>query len=330
MKVLVVGGGSIGARHLANLHALSAHALGTHVLAVAECRAERLNMLCEQTGAVGFRDFQHALSWKPDVVVVATPTQCHLAQALEAARCGAHLFIEKPLSHALGGTADLCREVEQRKLVTMVACNMRFHPGPARVKALLDAGTIGSVLAGRIQTGSYLPRWRPQQNYHDSYSASPEHGGAILDCIHELDLALWYFGPARLAGAVRRPAKTIGLDTDGLAELLLEHESGPVCSVHLNFVQRDYRRSCQIIGQEGTIYWDFGARTVRVYGADGELQESFPEPAAWQINHMYQDELEHFLQAVQTGRPSVNPVSGGLAALRIAVAAKQQAATGDV
>ena len=334
MKVLVVGGGSIGARHLSNLNALSANALsanalGTHSLAVAECQAERLKMLCEQTGAVGFREFQNGLSWQPDIVVIATPTQCHLAQALEAARCGAHLFIEKPLSHVLGGIADLCREVEQRKLVTMVACNMRFHPGPARVKALLEAGTIGSVLAGRIQTGSYLPRWRPKQNYHDSYSASTEHGGAILDCIHELDLALWYFGPARLAGAVRRPAKTIGLNTDGLAELLLEHESGPVCSVHLNFIQRDYRRSCQIIGQEGTIYWDFGARRVCVYGTDGELQESFSEPEAWQINRMYQDELEHFLQAVQAGVPSVNPVSGGLAALQLALAAKQQAARGD-
>jgi predicted dehydrogenase len=93
--------------------------------------------------------------------------------------------------------------------------------------------------------------------------------------------------------------------------------------VHLNFVQRDYRRACQIIGSEGTIYWDFQARRVDVFGPDGELARSIPEPAGWQVNQMYVDELTHFLQAVERGTPTINPISGGWAALQIALAAKE-------
>ena len=143
---------------------------------------------------------------------------------------------------------------------------MRFHPGPATIKRLLGQGAIGEVIAARIQSGSFLPRWRTQQHYHGSYSASPLWGGALLDCIHEIDLALWYFGSATIAGAATLPAKSLGLETDGLAEIILEHGTGVLCSVHLNFVQRDYRRTCQVIGSEGTIYWDLADHCVEVFG----------------------------------------------------------------
>lgn len=273
--------------------------------------------------AVGFDTLAQGLHWGPQVVVIASPTHWHVQQALEAAGRGCHLLIEKPLSHCPEGIDALQAQVEQRHLITLVGCNMRFHPGPATVKQLLEQKAIGHVLAARIQSGSYLPRWRPWQDYRTSYSASPEYGGAILDCIHEIDLTLWYFGPAQVVGASRLPATTLGLEADGLAEIVLLHESGMLSSVHLNFVQRDYRRACQIIGSEGTIYWDFQARRVDVFGPDGELARSIPEPAGWQVNQMYVDELTHFLQAVERGTPTINPISGGWAALQIALAAKE-------
>ena len=122
---------------------------------------------------------------------------------------------------------------------------MRFHPGPAAVRRLLKDGAIGDLISYRLHTGSYLPLWRPHQDYRQSYSASEETGGAILDCIHELDLALWYAGPAQLIAAKHLPARSIGLQTDGLAEILLQHDIGNrIGSIHLNFIERDYRRSC--------------------------------------------------------------------------------------
>jgi predicted dehydrogenase len=260
--------------------------------------------------------------WQPQAVVVAAPTEEHMPLALDALAHDCDLFIEKPLSHSLAGLEELCAEAARRERVTLVGCNMRFHPGPAAVKRLQDAGEIGAVQSSRIQTGSYLPRWRLDSDYRESYSASEEAGGAVLDCIHEIDLALWYHGPASLLAAAVLPASGIGLATDGLAELLLQHESGVLSSVHLNFVQRDYRRCCQVIGERGTIYWDFAEGVVRVYGEDGAERLREGQPAEWDVNDMYMDETRHFLDCVRTRAATVNPLTGGVAALRVALAAR--------
>jgi len=322
MRVLVVGGGSIGARHLRNLRRLEAG-----LLALVEADDTRRAALANECRALSFRSLEEGLVWHPDCVVIATPTHLHVPQALQAARAGCHLFIEKPLSHHREGITDLVREVERRSLLTMVACNMRYQPGPATVKGLLDENTIGRVLAVRLHTGSYLPRWRPEHDYRGSYSASPEHGGAILDCIHEIDLALWCFGPARLLAAATSPATTLGLETDGLAEILLRHDSGVLASVHLNFLQRDTCRCMQIIGTDGTIRWDLNAECVEVYDGDGRLARVISQLDGWQLNQMYVDEMAAFLDAVRQRQPTVNPLSGGVAALEIALAARKQGGT---
>lgn len=323
MRIAVLGCGSIGRRHLHNLAAL-----GERDLLAFDPDTAALRALQDETGACCCDDLQDVWRRHPQVAIVTAPTNLHVELALAAARQGCHLFIEKPLSHSLDGIDALLGKAARRRLVTMVACNMRFHPGPITVKRLIEEGAVGRVIAARVHTGSYLPCWRPWQDYRHSYSASPEWGGAILDLIHEIDLALWYFGPGRVAAAAYLPADVIGLETDGLAEILVRHESGVLSSLHLNFMQRDYRRSCQVIGSEGTIYWDFEDRRVRVYGAEGGLSAEYPEPPGWEANQMYLDELSHFLECVRSGRPTVNPVTGGRDALQLALAAKAKCGIG--
>lgn len=319
MRVAVLGCGSIGRRHLQNLQSLNCAELLAYDPVPAACQPVQ-----NELGIPCLVSLGQLWDREPDAVLVAAPTNVHLELALAAACQDAHLFIEKPLSYSLDGLDELCTEVERRDLITMVGCNMRFHPGPMMVKKLLDERAIGEVMGARIQTGSYLPSWRPGQDYRHSYSASREWGGAILDCIHEIDLALWYFGPAEVIGAAHAPARTLGLETEGLAEILLRHQSGVLSNVHLNFVQRDYRRTCQVIGSQGTIYWDYGEHQVRVYGEKGEPVQSLPGPEGWSTNKMYIDELFHFLDAAQNHTSTVNPIEGGLAALRVALAARQR------
>jgi predicted dehydrogenase len=317
LRIAVLGCGSIGRRHLQNLLTLNQ----------SECLAyDPIPATC-QAVAAEFKVRCHArlqAVWdeRPDAVIVTSPSHTHVELALAAVRHDCNIFVEKPLSNSMKKVGLLESEVRERKRVAMVACNMRFHPGPAMVKQLIDKGAIGQILAARIQSGSYLPRWRPWQDYRQSYSASPSLGGALLDCIHEIDLALWYFGAAKLVGAALLPADSIGLETDGLAEILLRHDSGVLSSVHVNFVQRDYRRTCEVIGSAGTIYWDFNAHQVKVYGTEGTVTRTFPEPDQWDLNQMYLDEISYFLRCVQTQTCPINSIQDGRAALRIAVAAK--------
>ncbi len=319
MRIAVIGCGSIGIRHLRNLKHL-----GFENLIAFDILPETRRVVERELRIPVLERIEELWARKPDAVFIASPTNQHIEQAIMAARQGCHLFIEKPLSHSLSQIDILLHEVEKRGLVTMVACNMRFHPGPSTIKKLLGEAAIGQVIAARLQTGSFLPGWRPQQDYRQSYSASLKWGGAILDCIHEIDLSLWYFGPASLLGSVSLAARTINLETDGLAEILLSHDSGVISSVHLNFVQRDYRRSCQVIGSSGTIYWEFSDHLVQVYGPQGDVVQEFSEPVGWELNQMYVDEIDHFFQAVNTVSPTTNPISGGLAAQQIALAVRQK------
>lgn len=317
-RVAVIGCGSIGRRHLRNLQSL-----GYTDLLVVESNSAIRAQVTTHHNVLCYTTLDEALAQEPAVVIVATPSQTHSTVALAAAQRGCHLLIEKPLSHTLEGLDALCHVVRQQRLITLVGCNMRFHPGPAQVYHWLQAEQVGEVLGARFHTGSYLPRWRPQQDYRDSYSASPHWGGAVLDCIHELDLALWLLGEARLVASVTRPASVLGLQTDGLAELLLEHTSGAIASVHLNFVQRNYQRRIEIIGSTGTIIWDITLASVELYGADGILAQRVSQPAAWQINDMYVDEMAYFLRCVRQGEITTNPLETAMQTLAIALAAKR-------
>jgi predicted dehydrogenase len=318
VRIAVLGCGSIGRRHLRNLVVL-----GERDLVAYDPDAGSRAKAGEELGCEVIADLEEVWDRAPSAALVTAPTHLHLPLALAAARRGCHLFIEKPLSHTSDGVAELRALAERAGLVTMVGCNMRFHPGPAAVKRLLDEGAIGRVLAARLQTGSYLPAWRPWLDYRQSYSARADQGGgALLDCIHEVDLALWYSGPGRLAGAVVLPAASLDIAVDGLAELLICHDRGALSSVHLNFVQRDYRRSCQIIGTGGTIYWAWSEPVVRV--ADGAGERCI-DLAQGDTNQMYVDELRHFLAAVQSGTATTCPIDAGLAALQIVDDARRQA-----
>lgn len=319
MRIAVLGCGSIGRRHIRNLFALGE----TNVIgfdptesATAAARGE--------VGCIVTNTLDGIWRFGPEIVFVTAPTSHHIPMAIEAANRSCHLFLEKPLSHTLEGADQLLAAVEKRGLITMGACNMRFHPGPETVKRLLERNHIGRILSGRIHTGSYLPHWRPQSDFRQSYSASPIEGGAIRDCIHEIDLATWYLGDAEVAASVALPADSLKIDVDGLAEILLRHRSGALSSVHLNFVQRDYSRSCQILGTEGTLYWTFGQPFVRCARGTNE-DESFPLPLQWQLNDMFVDEIRYFLGCVADERPACNDLKQMMRTLAIALEARKRA-----
>lgn len=332
--VLVSGAGSMGQRHVRNLHALGITELAfsdPHLPEDAERLAAKLDIKL-------YPDFQKALlSVNPDIVFLCAPTQLHVPQALDAVRTGAHLFIEKPLSYSLADVERLCSLVEEKGCITMVGCNMRYHPGAKQVKEWIDSGAIGEVISARVFAGSYLPRWRRKIGYKESYSADPDQGGAALDCVHEIDLALWYFGFASLRHSITLPAANINLSVDGLLEMLLLHKSGVLSSIHLNFIQQDYRRGCQIIGSKGTIYWTIRVppglekceedrACVELYGANGERRECIFDDPEWDRNSMYLEEIEHFLTCIDKEMHTSCPLSHGKEALKIALAARSNMA----
>jgi len=320
--ILVSGVGSIGKRHLKNLSALGIKDLG---FVDPFLPADAITTLAKETGAIGFTDFEGALKeFKPTAAFICTPSKLHLSQAILAARAGAHLFIEKPLSHTLEGIDELIREVEKKNLIAAVGCNMRFHPGIIKIRELLSQGAIGDPISVRYHSASYLPRWHPNGDYKKSYSADPVQGGAILDCIHEIDLALSMFGPAEFIAAANVPATVLDIPVEGIAEIILQHQ-GVLVSMHLSFMERKNRRSCLVIGSKGTINMADERGVVELVHEDGTQEVVLQtEPHYERNNQIYIDEVEAFLRAVAGEIPlSLATLSEGRRALEIALEARK-------
>lgn len=319
---LVIGGGSIGKRHMRNLLSL-----GQKVIAL-DTREDRCTEAREKLGIAAYSDPAEAWARKPAAVFVTTPTSHHLAPALEAAERGCPLFIEKPLAHETNGLDALLAEVEARGLVTLVGCNLRFHPGLRKAKELLESGAIGRVLAVRAEVGQYLPDWHPWEDYRQGYSANARlGGGVILDDIHELDYVRWLGGEVEEVTGYALRTGCLEIDTEDMASLLLRFRGGAVGEVHMDYIQRVYSRTCHVIGLEGTLRWDV-AEGVRLWRKAEGRWEGFPLPAGWSPNDMYLDELRHFLGCLDGKERPCQDVFEAKRILEVALAAKRSSAEG--
>jgi len=320
MRVLILGCGSIGTRHLRNLLELG----GQQVVAF-DPRPDRVQAIAQTFDGVDVcTDPAEAWSATPDAAIVASPSSCHLEQALEGAARGIPLLVEKPLAHRIDG--DLTRLLETtriKELVTMVGCNMRFHPGPALVKRLIQEGRIGRVLFARVFGGSYLPDLHPEEDHRARYSGRRSlGGGCVLDGIHEIDLARWYVGEVRTVGALLGQVGELGIDVEDLASIVMRHEGGQQSEVHLDYVQRLRIRGCVVVGTEGTLQWEWSDPVVRRYSASDGSHRELPLPPDWDLNQMYMDEMRHFLECVKAGGTTCNPFSDAARVTAVALAAR--------
>ena len=204
MKFLIAGLGSIGRRHLRNLVALGERDIllyRTHQSTLPDR---------ELAGFITETDLTRALAEKPDAVIVANPTACHLDVALPAAVAGCHLLLEKPISDSLDDrVTDLQKVVVSQDLKVLVGFQFRFHPTLMQIHDLIQSEALGRPLSFRAQWGEYLPDWHPWEDYRQSYAARKDLGGGVVNTLsHPLDyvrLAVWRSDfPFRYDGACLR------------------------------------------------------------------------------------------------------------------------------
>ena len=322
LRFLVIGCGSIGRRHMGNLKTL-----GVSNIVAFDTQAERRAEVANSLGVETIDDPAAAWKCKPGVCLVTAPTSLHTELALAAAEQGCQLFIEKPLSHNWKNVDALLDIVAKRGLVSLVGCNLRFHPGLRTVKNLMAENAVGRVIAARVEVGQYLPDWHPWEDYRRSYSARRElGGGVILDAIHEIDYIRWLLGEVTDVVCCAGKLSGLEIDTEDTAAILLRFQNGAFGEVHLDYVQRAYSRSCRILGEEGTIEWDYTAGAVRHYSAHAKGWTVVANPDGWEANQMYVDEMAHFLRCLDGAQVPETSVFDAAKGLEVALAAKASAA----
>jgi predicted dehydrogenase len=319
LKFLIAGFGSIGKRHFDNLEKCGNIEISVLTRRGLKIPNTRVYGSLEEVGQKHF-----------DAVFIANETSLHIPTALFFAEKGCNLFIEKPLSNNLENIDKLKAAVNSHHLKVMIGCNMRFHPVLQLLKDLVRKGEIGRAVSARIEAGQYLPDWHPERDYRDSYSARDEKGGGvILDLIHELDGAYWLFREARKVTCFSGQQSGLEIDTEDLAEILMEFKDNVLCSVHLDYIQRYPSRTIKLVGTEGTILADLIANKIEIFKAAKGKWETIDLNRGFEKNTMYLNEVKSFIDYIR-GIIKESPVSlqDGIKVLQLALAAKKSSLSG--
>lgn|SRR5574344_1466877 len=299
-KVLIIGLGSIARKHIASLqkmddsfeiYALRSSQKSIHVDGVTDLYT------WEETTLIHF-----------DFVIISNPTSEH-KHALEMAdNWGVPLFIEKPLYHKLD-IKDVVDKIKAKGTLTYIACNLRFLPCIQYVKQYLEDNLI-RVNEVNAYCGSYLPDWRPGEDYRKNYSAIPELGGGVhIDLIHEIDYIYWLFGNPNKINKVFTNKSSLKIKAIDYANYCLEY-SGFNANVVLNYYRKDNKRSLEIISEQGTFNVNLLTDTVTING-----EEIFN--SSERIIDTYTRQMAYFLSCIKGEHCSFNNIEEAYHVLQI-------------
>ena len=297
MHALIIGYGSIGARHA---HLLDS--MGHKVICVTR------NTDCPYPV---FASIDAALAENtPWLAIVSSTTVEHAAnlQALLDADFSGRILVEKPLFETIHDPKPTPGDN------VFVAYNLRFHPIVTRTRELLAGLT---VLNAQFHVGQYLPDWRPGTDYTASYSASRAKGGGVLrDLSHELDLAQFLLGGWQRATAIGGYFSELDIDSDDQFSVLMQTRHCPTISLHMDYLSHTARRGFDITCAGLSLRADFINGTLMVNG----VVEDYPTHR----NTTYKRQLE----ALVNDDPTLCSYEQGLAVVALIEAIEESADKG--
>ena len=243
MNVAVIGYGSIGARH-------------------AKILSEFNDVIVVSKRDINFPNVVPSLELlfktnMPSYLVIANTTKDHYKTLEEIKRYGYtdKILVEKPLFESFNESTFDNSNV-------FVAYNLRFHPILQALHRKIKNENIISVF---VYAGQYLPNWRPNTDYRNSYSAKREKGGGVLrDLSHELDYLMWLFGRWKSVTAIGGKSSDLKITSDDNYSILMKLERCLNTSLHINYVDRINQRKIIINTTKNTYIADLISNTLQI------------------------------------------------------------------
>jgi predicted dehydrogenase len=316
LKIILIGLGSIGQRHLRNL----LH-LGYNDVVVVRRSCALPN---EFSFLPVYTSLNEALASNHfDAGIVCTPTSLHTVSVIALLQASVpNIYIEKPVSHNYNGLQEIVQLSKTYSNNIVVGYDLHFDPGMMKVKELLDNNTIGKVVSANAVVGQYLPDWRPKEDYRKGMSARRETGGGVmLDLVHEFDYLHWLLGKAKTIAAQVTNSGALEIETEDVAEVLLRFSNGAMGTIHLDYLQQKLVRNCLITGYNGSIKWNLAES--RVSWIDTNKREEEFVYTGFERNDRFLSIIKSFLTNSQDNR--LTNLNDGLESLRWVLAAKHSA-----
>jgi predicted dehydrogenase len=250
--------------------------------------------------------------------LLVTPNDMHVDQALAAAERGRHVLVEKPIADTVEGGEQMRAAFADAGLVLAVGHALRRLGAARRVKELIDAGGLGTVVLAEANfslTGALTPaawRWYRDRN----------RGGVLLQLgVHFADTLAYWLGPiASSSGVFSRVVTDAEIDDAGV--ISLRFESGAVGTITGSYASpRTY--TARLLGTEAVLAYDTDFRvwprahevdaattlTLRTSHGARELEFEPRDPLV--------EQLDEFARAVRGETHFETAADEALAALRV-------------
>lgn len=284
LKVCFVGVGSIAGRHMSNLSKICKNkGIELHVDAVRRNGGdvEGVDMVYSPDDIIP-DDY--------DVIFITNPTSEHLKTLKRFHDKGKHFFIEKP--------AVSLSEIKEAEEFRMRDDSVYYVAGPLRYNAVIqyirEHISIDGVISVRSISSSYLPDWRPRQDYRKSYSAHRDLGGGVsIDLIHEWDYLSFLFGFPDKVSVMTGKKSSLEIDSDDYAIYIAEYDK-MIAELHLDYFGRKTIREVQLFTKDDTIIGDILNNRIRYLRSGKEID--FNE----ERDDYQRRELEYFIDLINT------------------------------
>jgi len=313
VKIIVIGLGSIGIRHVSNLLSLGYK----NITLVTQRNAfpshwHIFPVYSKFEDIPNINDVTHAL--------ICSPTARHLNDLIPVIQAGIpSVFLEKPVSHTWEGIEDVMNILQPHQKI-FLGFDLRFDPGLNKVNEILKAGGIGRVLSATAFVGQYLPDWRPHEDHRLGSSAlKTKGGGVLLDLVHEFDYLFWLFGPASTLGAFYQTNPELEIETEDIADVLIKFDSGQTATLHMDYHQRNLTRYCHFTGSKGSLLWDLATKKVLWTDEKGNIQTF--DFIDFERNDRFLRIIQAFMQNQKD--EGLTNFSEGLETLKMVLAAKK-------
>ncbi len=256
MKLLFIGLGSIGKRHLRNV---------TDELNKREIKYT-VDALRHGNGSLGDCDrlvnrtlhSDSELDSHYDAIFVTNPTSLHRDTVERMMNRTDAMFIEKPIFM----TAD--ENVEWGNGLYYVACPLRRSPVLTRLKELVPSLR---VIRASAVCSSYLPEWRAT-DYRQSYSAIASLGGGVrLDLVHEWDYIKWLFGTPNDIISMSGKFSDLEMDCDDTAVYAARYDK-MLLTLIIDYVGKSSERKITLVTDEDVIVADILKNEIKYLKSD--------------------------------------------------------------
>lgn len=321
MRILFIGLGGVGQRHLRNsidllgdpdIHAFRMRGLTSEVTNSLDKRDKE--NIEKKYSITTHNNLDQALSAEPDAAIIANPSSMHFDVLKACLIKNIPCFVEKPLVTDSDGFDELLALDNFAVNCSMVGFQLRYNPVIQKLKEIINNGHIGNVLSCRAEVCEYMPGFHPYEDYRELYCSKRElGGGVVMTQIHELDILIHLFGIPETVYALGGHLSELEIDVEDSVDVLMR-KGLTSFFLRMDYLQKPRRRSGVVYGEKGWIEFDLVDLSLKT--SDGAQHRW----ADFERNNMFVDELYNFFQSVKNKKQPDISLKEGLKSVHLAEA----------